>query len=79
MPKATLRFYEELNDFLPRHRRKTDFEVEIKGKRSKFDCPAPQLPATSRGGATSNAHGVLPFKSAQIESLYLAGPGTDIK
>jgi uncharacterized protein with PIN domain/sulfur carrier protein ThiS len=37
MPRATLRFYEELNDFLPRHRRKTDFEVEIKGKRSIKD------------------------------------------
>lgn len=37
MPKATFRFYEELNDFLPRHRRKTDFEVEIKGKRSIKD------------------------------------------
>ncbi|MCK5487774.1 MAG: MoaD/ThiS family protein, partial [Desulfobacterales bacterium] len=32
-----MRFYEELNDFLPRHRRKTDFEVEIKGKRSIKD------------------------------------------
>jgi uncharacterized protein with PIN domain len=37
MPKATFRFYEELNDFLPRHRRKTDFEVEIRGKRSIKD------------------------------------------
>ena len=37
MARATLRFYEELNDFLPRHRQKTDFEVEIKGKRSIKD------------------------------------------
>ena len=37
MPKATLRFYEELNDFLTRHRQKTDFEVESKGKRSIKD------------------------------------------
>ena len=37
MPKTTLRFYEELNDFLPRHRQKTDFEVEIKGKRTIKD------------------------------------------
>ncbi len=34
MPKATFRFYEELNDFLPKHKRKTDFEVKFKGKRS---------------------------------------------
>jgi len=34
MPKATFRFYEELNSFLPKHRRKTDFEVMFKGKRS---------------------------------------------
>jgi len=34
MPKGTFRFYEELNDFLPKHRRKTDFEAGFKGKRS---------------------------------------------
>jgi len=34
MPKGTFRFYEELNDFLPKHRRKTDFEAHFKGKRS---------------------------------------------
>ncbi|MBW1822355.1 MAG: twitching motility protein PilT, partial [Deltaproteobacteria bacterium] len=27
MPKGIFRFYEELNDFLPKHRRKTDFEA----------------------------------------------------
>ncbi|MBI5477101.1 MAG: twitching motility protein PilT, partial [Ignavibacteriales bacterium] len=32
--KAIFRFYEELNDFLPRERRKTDFEVDLKGKGS---------------------------------------------
>ena len=37
MAKATFRFYEELNDFLPRHRRKTDFEAAFKGKRSIKD------------------------------------------
>jgi uncharacterized protein len=37
MPKATFRFYEELNDFLPNHRRKTDFEARFKGKRSIKD------------------------------------------
>ena len=37
MPKATFRFYEELNDFLPRQKRKTDFEADIKGKRSIKD------------------------------------------
>ncbi len=37
MPKATFRFYEELNDFLPKHKRKTDFEVPFKGKRSIKD------------------------------------------
>ena len=36
-----------------------------------FECLcAAELPVASRGGATANAHGVLPFKSAQIESLY---------
>jgi uncharacterized protein with PIN domain len=37
MPKGTFRFYEELNDFLPKHRRKTDFEAQFKGKRSIKD------------------------------------------
>jgi len=37
MPKGIFRFYEELNDFLPKHRRKTDFEVEFKEKRSIKD------------------------------------------
>ena len=37
MPKGTFRFYEELNDFLPKHRRKTDFEAGFKGKKSIKD------------------------------------------
>ncbi|MBU0999715.1 Mut7-C ubiquitin/RNAse domain-containing protein [Patescibacteria group bacterium] len=37
MPKATFRFYEELNDFLLKHIRKVDFEVEFKGQRSIKD------------------------------------------
>lgn len=37
MPKGTFRFYEELNDFLPKHKRKTDFGEEFKGKRSIKD------------------------------------------
>ena len=34
MLKAIFRFYEELNKFLPKHRRKTDFQVNFKGRRS---------------------------------------------
>jgi uncharacterized protein len=37
MPEATFRFYEELNDFLPKHRRKTDFKATFQGKRSIKD------------------------------------------
>jgi uncharacterized protein with PIN domain len=37
MSKAIFRFYEELNDFLPKHRRKTDFQVNFKGRRSIKD------------------------------------------
>lgn len=37
MAKATFRFYEELNDFLPKHRRKRDFRTEFEGKRSIKD------------------------------------------
>ena len=37
MPKAIFRFYEELNDFLPKHRRKKDFRAEFEGKRSVKD------------------------------------------
>ncbi len=37
MPKAIFRFYEELNDLLPKHRRKTDFAAEFEGKRSVKD------------------------------------------
>jgi len=40
MAKATFRFYEELNDFLPKDRRKNDFEAEFKGKRSVKDMVA---------------------------------------
>ena len=40
MPKATFRFYEELNKFLPKHRRKTDFELEVSGRRSIKDMMA---------------------------------------
>ena len=35
---ATLRFYEELNDFLPDERRKRDFEIEIDRARSVKDA-----------------------------------------
>jgi hypothetical protein len=37
MPKVLFRFYEELNDFLPESRKKTDFYVALKGKRSIKD------------------------------------------
>ncbi|HBF42125.1 MAG TPA: twitching motility protein PilT [Desulfobacteraceae bacterium] len=37
MGKGIFRFYEELNDLLTRSRRKRDFEVELKGKRSIKD------------------------------------------
>lgn len=37
MPKVTFRFYEELNDFLPADRQKTDFEIDFKSKRSIKD------------------------------------------
>jgi uncharacterized protein with PIN domain len=37
MAKGTFRFYEELNDFLPKHRRKTTFGAEFRGKRSIKD------------------------------------------
>jgi len=37
MPKAIFRFYEELNDFLPKHRRKKDFDAEFEGKPSVKD------------------------------------------
>ena len=36
--RATLRFYEELNDFLAPERRKRDFDVEIDGSRSVKDA-----------------------------------------
>ena len=37
MPKAIFRFYEELNDFLPKHKRKKDFETEFEKKASIKD------------------------------------------
>ena len=37
MSEAMLRFYEELNDFLPLNRRKTDFQVHFNGSRSIED------------------------------------------
>ena len=38
MATATFRFYEELNDFLPRYRRTSDFEIAFKEKRSIKDA-----------------------------------------
>lgn len=37
MCKAVFRFYEELNDFLPKQRKKRGFEADFKGKRSIKD------------------------------------------
>ena len=37
MSEAIFRFYEELNDFLPKRRRKTDFQVDFKERRSVKD------------------------------------------
>ncbi len=37
MERVTLRFYEELNDFLPSHRRKRDFEIAFELPRSVKD------------------------------------------
>jgi len=37
MSKAIFRFYEELNEFLPKQRRKKDFQVDFKGRRSVKD------------------------------------------
>jgi uncharacterized protein with PIN domain len=37
MLRATFRFYEELNDFLPKYRQKTDFEAVFKEERSIKD------------------------------------------
>jgi uncharacterized protein with PIN domain len=37
MATGTFRFYEELNDFLPKHRKKIDFEAEFNGKKSIKD------------------------------------------
>jgi sulfur carrier protein ThiS len=37
MPTGTFRFYEELNDFLPKHRNKVDFEAEFNERKSIKD------------------------------------------
>ena len=37
MPEVNFRFYEELNDFSPENRQKTDFEIAFKSKRSIKD------------------------------------------
>jgi uncharacterized protein with PIN domain/sulfur carrier protein ThiS len=37
MFRAAFRFYEELNDFLPKHRRRADFQAEFKEERSIKD------------------------------------------
>lgn len=37
MPKAIFRFYEELNDFLPKHNKQKDFETEFEKKASIKD------------------------------------------
>ena len=37
MSTGTFRFYEELNEFLPKHRNKVDFEAEFNGRKSIKD------------------------------------------
>jgi uncharacterized protein with PIN domain len=37
MPTGTFRFYEELNDFLPKHRKKVDFKAGFNGRKSIKD------------------------------------------
>ena len=37
MPNVIIRFYEELNDFLPENKRKTDVDVVLKGRQSIKD------------------------------------------
>jgi len=40
MAKASFRFYEELNEYLPENRRKVDFEVRLEGRRVLKDIIA---------------------------------------
>lgn len=61
MPTVLVRFYEELNDFLPENRRKTDFEAQLKGKRSIKDMI--EFRQKQKNGAMNmvNAHPVIRY------------------
>lgn len=65
MPKLIVRFYEELNYFLPREHRKTDFEVEFKDKRSIKDLiealgvPHPEVDLILVNGTSVNFNYIL--------------------
>ncbi len=57
--------------YVPNKRPKKLWMKPLRAKAFEALCAA-QLPEVCRGGAHSNAHGVLPFKTPQIESLHEA-------
>ncbi|MCD6561598.1 MAG: Mut7-C ubiquitin/RNAse domain-containing protein, partial [Deltaproteobacteria bacterium] len=65
MPGAHFRFYEELNDFLPEQRKKTDFEAGFKDKRTIKDMiesigvPHPEIDLILVNGKSVNFDYIL--------------------
>ena len=57
--------------YVPNERPKKLWMKRLRPEAFEMLC-AGRLPEASRGGASSSAHGVLPLKSAQIDSLYEA-------
>ncbi len=60
-----------LDFYVPHGNIKRLWLKELESKARETLCSA-ELPETSRSGATSSAHGVLPFKESQLRSLFEA-------
>jgi uncharacterized protein with PIN domain/sulfur carrier protein ThiS len=74
MPTGTFRFYEELNDFLPKRKKKGDFEAGFNGRKSikdiieKFGVPPTKVDLVLVNGKSVNFNTI--FQDGDRVSVY---------
>ena len=74
MPTGTFRFYEELNDFLPKRKKKGDFVAEFNGRKSikdiieKFGVPPTKVDLVLVNGKSVNFNTI--FQDGDRVSVY---------
>jgi len=83
MPQATIRFYEELNDFLPEEKRKKDFSVSFRQQSTVKDVLVSQgVPHTEVDLILINAESVdfsFPLEGGERISVYPVFESLDIR